>query len=74
MGIFMLKLRHYFKEDIENTAGIPCEQYLPGILQYLNYRVYNRMMSKLLGSLESKVGTIVWKLPCNLIGCMEVPA
>ena len=145
----MPKLSHQLEEDIENTAEALCEQYMPRILQYLNYWVNdseiaeeltlkafkkalakhgncyrdekrfsigiftcarneirdywktnttvpvlpglsvqeqdvislrlaavmnNRMISKLLGIPESRVGTIVCESLCKLRDRMEVPA
>jgi hypothetical protein len=46
MGISTFKLAYRSEEDIENTTGILCEQYLPEVYQYINYWVDNNQLAE----------------------------
>jgi hypothetical protein len=44
--VFVLKSRRQSEADIENAAGILCEQYLPRVYQYVNFWVNDRQSAE----------------------------
>jgi hypothetical protein len=44
--VFVLKSLPQSKADIENSAGILCEQYLPRVYQYVNFWVNDRQLAE----------------------------